>query len=118
MVSLTLKRDLVLIGEDGETLEDNDEEMQELTYKVHSLAHTLSHTLTHTLSRTHSRTHILSHTLIYTISFSHDEDNDEEMQELTYKVLFPLLHHVQGYLAHKKRPPPWVHHSAIGIGLL
>ncbi|KAJ1493061.1 hypothetical protein T484DRAFT_2838368 [Baffinella frigidus] len=34
VVSLTLKRDLVLIGEDGETLEENDEEMQELTYKV------------------------------------------------------------------------------------
>ena len=26
--------------------------------------------------------------------------------------------HVQGYLAHKKHPPPWDHHRSRGIGLL
>ncbi|KAJ1495737.1 hypothetical protein T484DRAFT_3237521 [Baffinella frigidus] len=25
---------------------------------------------------------------------------------------------IQGYLAHKKRPPPWDHRRALGIGLL
>jgi len=25
---------------------------------------------------------------------------------------------IQGYLAHKKHPPPWDHHRSLGIGLL
>ena len=25
---------------------------------------------------------------------------------------------IQGYLAHKKHPPPWHHHRYLGIGLL
>jgi hypothetical protein len=39
VVSLTFRRDLVLIGEDGESLEDEDEDVQELTYKVRVMRH-------------------------------------------------------------------------------